>query len=193
MQICKLITLLKFQEMNGIYNSSQNPQPWCKENYDVHFLSFFLSIHNLFFFFLFLASKRFMELPCNVYIKPHWNPPTTDLTKALLSNLFSQPTKKKKKNLQKIQKREGAPLPSCQQRTMVAEMKEAINRVCEAGLSRALAGLFNWRRGCLESVGSRCHSSLPESEKTFAERWFRHFTWHHLLDFIKNLAWSFHT
>ncbi len=100
---------------------------------------------------------------------------------------------KEKKNLQKIQKREGAPLPSCQQRTMVAEMKEAINRVCEAGLSRALAGLFNWRRGCLESVGSRCHSSLPESEKTFAERWFRHFTWHHLLDFIKNLAWSFHT
>lgn len=72
-------------------------------------------------------------------------------------------------------------------------MKEAINRFCEAGLSRALAGLFNWRRGCLESVGSRCHSSLPESEKTFAERWFRHFTRHHLLDFIKNLAWSFHT
>ncbi len=72
-------------------------------------------------------------------------------------------------------------------------MKEAINRVCEAGLSHTLAGLFNWHRGYLESVGSRYHSSLPESEKTFAERWFWQFTRHHLLDFIKNLAWSCHT
>ncbi len=37
-----------------------------------------------------------MELPCNVYIKPHLNLLTTDLTKALLSNQFSQPTRKKK-------------------------------------------------------------------------------------------------
>lgn len=84
-------------------------------------------------------------------------------------------------------------MPSCQQRTMAAEMKEAINGAREAGLSRELAVLFNWRWGCLESVGFRSHSSLPESEKTFAEMWFRHFTWHHLLDFIKNSAWSFHT
>lgn len=100
---------------------------------------------------------------------------------------------KKKNHLQKIQKREGAALPSCQQKTMVAERKEAINRVCEPGLSHALAGLFNWHRGYLESVVSRCHSSLPDSEKTFAERWFWQFTRHHLLDFIKNLAWSCHT
>lgn len=98
-----------------------------------------------------------------------------------------------KKHLQKNQKRKKAALPSCQQRTMAAEMKEAINGAREAGLSRELARVFNWRWGCLESVGFRWHSSLPESEKTFAGMWFRHFTWHHLLDFIKNLAWSFHT
>lgn len=153
-----------------------------------------LSLNAQPFSFVVPCIKTFLvELQCNVYIKLHWNIPTTDLTKALLSNLFSQPTKGEKSTCRKFKRERGLLCQAVSKELWRQKWKRTINRAREAGLSSALAVLFNWHWGCLESVGLRCHSSLYESEKTFTERWFRHFTWHHLLDFIKILAWSFHT
>lgn len=109
---------------------------------------FFLSIHNLYFYFVVPCIKTFHGTSMQCLHQATLKSTNNRFNQGpFIKSVFSAHEKKKKKHLQKIQKREGAPLPSCQQRTMVAEMKEAINRVCEAGLSRALAGLFNWRRG----------------------------------------------
>lgn len=142
-------------------------------------INYSLNLQPFFPLYLFTSKRLITEHPRNVYIKSlRLQRPATDLTKTLLSNLFSQPTRMKK-HLLEIQTSQEAVSPSC--------------RDCGGGNKRTKqdwAEIFNWRRA-FGVNGPTVPSFLTRSEKTSAGGWALHTA--PPLDFIKNLAWSFHT